>query len=94
MTTLSPKLLLLSLLLSLGHTASAAPMRYQGQLSDGGQPANGLARWDGRRFASIALPGATRDWVTHLWADAIHLSPNGHAYLGALASNRTRTNPF
>lgn len=31
---------------------------------------DGLARWDGRRFASIALPGATRDWVTHLWADA------------------------
>lgn len=41
MTTLSRKLLLLSLLLSLGQTASAAPMRYQGQLSDGGQPANG-----------------------------------------------------
>lgn len=41
MTTLSRKLLLLSLLLSLGHTASAAPMRYQGQLSDGGKPANG-----------------------------------------------------
>ncbi|HWS26632.1 MAG TPA: diguanylate cyclase [Xanthomonadales bacterium] len=31
---------------------------------------DGLARWDGRRFASIALPGDTRDWVTHLWAGA------------------------
>ena len=38
------------------------------------------------------VTGATS--TTHLWADAIHLSPNGHAYLGALASNRTRTNPF
>lgn len=41
MTTHSRKLLLLSLLLAIGHTASAAPMRYQGQLNDGGQPANG-----------------------------------------------------
>lgn len=41
MTTPTRKLLLLSLLLSLGHTAAAAPMRYHGQLSDGGQPANG-----------------------------------------------------
>lgn len=29
-----------------------------------------------------------------LWADDTHLSPNGHAYLGALASSRVRTNPF
>ena len=41
MTTPTRKLLLLSLLLSLGHAAAAAPMRYHGQLSDGGQPANG-----------------------------------------------------
>jgi hypothetical protein len=41
MTTPTRKLLLLSLLISLGHAAAAAPMRYHGQLSDGGQPANG-----------------------------------------------------
>ena len=41
MTTPSHKLLLLSLLLALGHAAAAAPMRYQGQLSDSGKPANG-----------------------------------------------------
>lgn len=41
MTTTPRKLLLLSLLLGLGPMAGAAPMRYQGQLSDGGQPANG-----------------------------------------------------
>lgn len=29
-----------------------------------------------------------------LWADDTHLSPNGHAYIGALASSRVRTNPF
>lgn len=29
-----------------------------------------------------------------LWADATHLSPNGHAYLGSLASSRARANPF
>ncbi|TXH51389.1 MAG: esterase [Burkholderiaceae bacterium] len=38
------------------------------------------------------VTGATS--TTHLWADAIHLSPNGHNYVGALAANRTRTNPF
>jgi hypothetical protein len=31
---------------------------------------------------------------SHLWADATHLSPNGHAYLGSLASSRVRNNPF
>ena len=31
---------------------------------------------------------------THLWADDTHLSPNGHVYLGSLASSRTRANPF
>jgi diguanylate cyclase (GGDEF)-like protein len=29
---------------------------------------DGLARWDGRRFDSVALPGSLRDWVTHLWS--------------------------
>lgn len=29
-----------------------------------------------------------------MWADDTHLSPNGHAYIGALASSRVRTNPF
>lgn len=29
-----------------------------------------------------------------LWADDTHLSPNGHAYIGTLASSRVRTNPF
>jgi diguanylate cyclase (GGDEF)-like protein len=31
---------------------------------------DGLARWDGRRFGRIALPGERRDWVTHLWSSA------------------------
>lgn len=31
---------------------------------------DGLARWDGRRFASVPLPAGTRDWVSHLWAGA------------------------
>jgi diguanylate cyclase (GGDEF)-like protein len=31
---------------------------------------DGLARWDGRRFASVELPGDRRDWVTHLWSDS------------------------
>lgn len=30
----------------------------------------------------------------YLWADDIHLSPNGHAYVGSLAGSRTRANPF
>ncbi len=38
------------------------------------------------------VSGATS--TSHLWADDLHLSPNGHAYIGALAANRTRTNPF
>ncbi len=38
------------------------------------------------------VTGATS--TTHLWADDVHLSPNGHAYIGSLAANRTRTNPF
>lgn len=38
------------------------------------------------------VTGATS--TSHLWADDVHLSPNGHAYVGALAANRTRTNPF
>ncbi len=38
------------------------------------------------------VTGATS--TSHLWADDRHLSPNGHAYIGSLASNRTRTNPF
>lgn len=29
-----------------------------------------------------------------LWADDTHLSPNGHAYVGSLASSRARANPF
>ena len=36
------------------------------------------------------VSGATS--TSHLWADDLHLSPNGHAYIGALAANRTRTN--
>lgn len=32
--------------------------------------------------------------ATSLWADDTHLSPNGHNYLGALATGRVRTNPF
>lgn len=32
--------------------------------------------------------------VQYLWADDIHLSPNGHAYVGSLAGSRTRANPF
>ena len=34
------------------------------------------------------VSGATS--TSHLWADDLHLSPNGHAYIGALAANRTR----
>ncbi len=41
MLTCPRKLLVLSLLLTFGSAASAAPMRYQGQLNDGGKPANG-----------------------------------------------------
>jgi diguanylate cyclase (GGDEF)-like protein len=29
---------------------------------------DGLARWDGRHFTSVGLPGSRRDWVTHLWS--------------------------
>ena len=32
--------------------------------------------------------------ISHLWADDLHLSPNGHAYIGSLAASRTRANPF
>lgn len=32
--------------------------------------------------------------VSHLWADDLHLSPNGHAYVGSLARTRARGNPF
>lgn len=38
------------------------------------------------------ITGATS--TSHLWADATHLSPNGHAYIGSLAASRTRANPF
>lgn len=38
------------------------------------------------------ITGATS--TSHLWADDVHLSPNGHTYIGSLAANRTRTNPF
>lgn len=38
------------------------------------------------------ITGATA--TSHLWADATHLSPNGHAYIGSLAASRTRANPF
>lgn len=38
------------------------------------------------------ITGATG--TSHLWADATHLSPNGHAYIGSLAASRTRANPF
>ena len=38
------------------------------------------------------ITGATS--TSYLWADDTHLSANGHSYVGALASNRTRTNPF
>ena len=34
------------------------------------------------------------DALKYLWADDTHLSPNGHIYLGSLASNRSRANPF
>lgn len=34
------------------------------------------------------------DALKYLWADDRHLSPNGHIYLGSLASNRSRANPF
>ena len=32
--------------------------------------------------------------TNYLWADDKHLSPNGHAYVGALAASRSRANPF
>ncbi len=32
--------------------------------------------------------------ISHLWADDLHLSPNGHAYVGSLARTRARGNPF
>lgn len=32
--------------------------------------------------------------LLYLWADDLHLSPNGHAYVGSLASSRARANPF
>lgn len=38
------------------------------------------------------VTGATS--TSHLWAHDVYLSPNGHAYIGALAANRTRANPF
>lgn len=38
------------------------------------------------------VTGATS--TSHLWADDIHLSPNGHAYIGSLAASRSRANPF
>lgn len=38
------------------------------------------------------ITGATN--TSHLWADATHISPNGHAYIGSLAASRTRANPF
>jgi hypothetical protein len=38
------------------------------------------------------ITGATS--TSHLWADAIHISPNGHSYIGSLAASRTRANPF
>jgi len=42
--------------------------------------------------ADTLLTGATS--TSHLWADATHLSPNGHAYIGSLAASRSRANPF
>lgn len=38
------------------------------------------------------ITGATP--TSHLWADATHISPNGHGYIGSLAASRTRANPF
>jgi phospholipase/lecithinase/hemolysin len=32
--------------------------------------------------------------LLYLWADDLHLSPNGHAYVGSLAGSRARANPF
>ena len=65
MTTPTRKLLLLSLLLSLGHSAAAAPMRYHGQLSDGGRPANG--RYDLQiSLYSSAEAGTPLDYPTTL----------------------------
>lgn len=32
--------------------------------------------------------------LLYLWADDLHLSPNGHAYVGSLANSRARANPF
>ena len=65
MTTPARKLLLLSLLLSLGHVVSAAPMRYHGQLSDGGRPANG--RYDLQiSLYSSAEAGTPLDYPTTL----------------------------
>lgn len=37
---------------------------------------DGLARWDGRRFEKLPLPGSARDWVTHL------LATTGGLYVG------------
>jgi hypothetical protein len=31
---------------------------------------------------------------SHLWADEVHTSPNGHNYIGAAASSQVRRNPF
>lgn len=65
MTTPARKLLLLSLLLSLGHVVSAAPMRYHGRLSDGGRPANG--RYDLQiSLYSSAEAGTPLDYPTTL----------------------------
>lgn len=38
------------------------------------------------------VTGATA--TSHLWSDATHLSPNGHAFIGSLAASRARANPF
>ena len=38
------------------------------------------------------VPSATAN--THLWADALHLSPVGHANIGSLAVARATGNPF
>ncbi|MFT3666830.1 esterase [Piscinibacter sp.] len=38
------------------------------------------------------VTGATS--TSHLWADDRHFGPQGHAYIGTLAANRVRTNPF
>lgn len=38
------------------------------------------------------VSGATS--TSHQWADATHMGPQSHAYIGTLAANRVRTNPF